>query len=317
MTKDSVSSSDEIYYVSLKKKLSVYTYGISKLNSIEFKSPTSDTTVRYKPNEKFNLGIGFNYRWAGLSAAFNMKFINNDDNRLGKSTSFDIQSDLYSRKFLSTINLQAYKGFYWENVNRYDTTWSIRDSMPVRPDITTVNMGFNTIFSFNFRKFSLKAPYVHTEWQKKSAGSWLVGWHISLYSLVSGAILIPEPLRASFPVFDQTMHIVTANFGGSIGYSYTLVMYEEFYLNALLMLGMSMQSFEAFGDSRELIHNDIKPTTRSLFRLAFGSNNEKCYYGVSLIAESFPIRNSFQSQFVYNYGRLRIFYGRRFNLSGR
>jgi len=315
LTNDTLSSYDKTYYTELKDKLSIHVYGILKLNSLEFKNSTSDTVIRYKPNEKFNMGLGFNYKWAGVSAAFNLKFINNDDDIYGKSTSFDLQSDVFSRRYLSTINFQAYKGFYFDNVNRYDTTWSIRDSVPLRPDFITLNIGFNSIYAVNFRKFSLKAPYVHTEWQKRSAGSWLIGIHLSAYSLFSDTLVLPSMLRSSFPVYNRAKSISTSSMGASGGYSYTLVLYEEFYLNALLMVGFSLQAFKTLDLGGKLILKDIQPATKSTFRLSLGYNNDKCYYGISVIAESFPVKNSFQSSFIYNYGRLRLFYGRRFNLN--
>lgn len=314
-SEDSLGVYDNTYYNDLRDKFSVYTYGIIKLNSIEFKNPSSDTIVRYKPNEKFNLGLGFNYKWAGLSAAFNLKFINNDDELHGKTQCFDLQSDFFSRKFLTSVNLQTYKGFFWENINRFDTTWNVRDSVPLRPDIITVGFGVNSIYAFNFEKFSLKAPYVHTEWQKRSAGSWLVGGHLSTYSLTSESLIIPLFLRSAFPVYNRTMNIVTSSIGGSAGYSYTFVFFEEYYINALLMVGISLQSYRFYGPSNRLVSDDVKASTKSSFRLSMGFNNDKCYYGISLISESFPLKNSFQSTFVYNYGRLRLYYGRRFNLN--
>lgn len=310
---DSLQTINESYYTSLKDKLSVHLYGITKFNNIELRNSLADTIVKYKPNENFNIGAGFNYKWVGISAAFNFSFINNDDEIFGKTTSFDLQSDIYTRKFIWTMNLQSYYGFYWGNVNVFDTTWSIRDSVPLRPDITTANIGVNMIYTFNHEKFSFKAPYVHTEWQKRSAGSWLYGAHLSLYTLNTDSVIVPLMLQEAYPLYDSLTSLVTFNLGSSIGYSYTFIFFDHFYINATLMLGLSMQVVGAYDIYGKPLIETLRPSSRSHLRLSIGSNNDRCYYGISAILNSYPVRNQFQSSFVYNYGKVRIFYGRHFS----
>lgn len=305
------------YYYSFKDKLSVHLYGITKFNSIELRSPSSDTLIKYQPNENFNIGAGFNYKWAGISAAFNFRFINNDNQLYGNTTSFDLQSDIYSRKFIWTINLQSYNGFYWGNVNKYDSTWSIRDSVPLRPDISTINLGVNMIYTFNHQKFSFKAPFVFTERQKHSAGSWLYGAFMSLYSLNTDSVIVPSILQNSFSLYDSLTSLTTINIGNSIGYSYTFVFFDKFYFNGTLMVGLSMQIVGAYDLFGRVIMEEARLSTKSHLRLSLGSNNDKCYYGISIILDSYPVKNQFESSFVYNYGKFRIYYGRHLNWESR
>ena len=310
---DSTDFTTNSYYVSLKEELSIHVYGITKFNNIELRNPSSDTVIRYQPNENFNIGAGFNYKWAGISGAFNFKFINNDDRIYGKTTSFDLQSDIYTRKFIWTVNLQSYNGFYWGNVNVFDSTWSIRDSVPLRPDITTVNLGASMIYTFNHEKFSFKAPYVYTERQIRTAGSWLYGVHASFYAISAVSALIPENLQPAFPLYDSLATLSTVNTGSSIGYSYTWVFFKQFYINGTLMLGLSLQAVAAYDIYGNALIEKVRASSRSHIRLSIGANNERCYYGISVIIDSYPIRNEFQSSFVYNYGKFRIYYGRHLN----
>ena len=305
------------YYYSFKDRLSVHVYGITKFNNIELRSPSSDTIIKYQPNEKFNMGAGFNYKWAGISAAFNLRFINNDNQLYGNTTSFDLQSDIYTRKFIWTVNLQSYYGFYWGNVNKYDSTWSISDSVPLRPDIITANLGANMIYTFNYQKFSFKAPYAYTERQVHSAGSWLYGAFLSFYALNADSPIVPSILRSSFPLYNRLTSLTTLNVGNSIGYSYTFVFFDKFYLNGTLMIGLSAQMVKAYNIVNRAIMEDVRFSSKSHLRLSLGSNNDKCYYGISLILDSYPIRNEFESSFVYNYGKFRIYYGRHLNWENR
>jgi len=314
--KDTIHVSPAPYYISLKDKLSIHIYGITKFNQIELKSPSKDTIIRFQPNENFNVGAGFNYKWAGISGAFNFKFLNNDNTVYGTTTSFDLQSDIFTRKTVWSINFQSYEGFYWGNVNEFDTTWNTRDSVPLRPDINTVNLGCNMIYTVNYEKFSFKAPYTHTEWQKRSAGSWLLGIHLSYYGMKADSILIPFRLWPSYPIYSSMTTLGTYSLGSSMGYSYTYIFWKHFYLNATLMVGLSIQTYRASSRSGRVMVNESNLSSKLHFRLSIGVNNEKCYYGISAIMDSYPIRNELESEFIYNYGKIRIFYGRHINWEG-
>lgn len=313
--KDSVIFSDTGYYVSLRDRLTVYAYGITKFNTFEIKNSEGDYLVRYRPNENFNLGIGFNYQWMGIGGAFNLKFLNDDQEVYGHTKSFDIQSDIFSKGMVLTANLQSYKGFFWDNVRSYDTTWNIRDSVPLRPDVETFNLGVSGIHAFNTNKFSFRAPYVYTEWQKRSAGSWLFGWQFSFYRLSADRYLIPPELAEYYPVLGRLVNLSTMSLGAGFGYSYTLVVKEVFFLNATLLLGLSMQGVTANDNRRAVLINDILPSAHSHFRMAIGVNNERHYYGISLISDTNPITHQEKSEYIYKYGKIKLFYGRHFNVS--
>ena len=118
----SVSASDTGYYVSQSDQFSLYTYGIVKLNSFELKNQQGLDLLKYRPNENVNLGLGFNYKWLGIGTAFNFIFLNNDSEIYGKSSSVDLQGDIYAESTIFTVNAQTYKGFFLENMNDYDTS---------------------------------------------------------------------------------------------------------------------------------------------------------------------------------------------------
>jgi hypothetical protein len=67
---DTIYSSGKIYYESLNDKLTIYLYGITKLNQFQLKNAEKEDLIKYKPNERLNLGVGFNYRWLGIGAGW-------------------------------------------------------------------------------------------------------------------------------------------------------------------------------------------------------------------------------------------------------
>lgn len=314
MAQDTAYSPENVYYESLDDKLTIYLYGITKLNQFQLKNAEKKDLIRYKPNERLNLGLGFNYRWLGIGAAFNFKFINRDDHIYGKTNSFDLQVDLFTSKMLFNANLQSYKGYYWNNVNDYYPDWNIRDSVIIRPDVSTNSLGANGIYIFNHRKFSFRSAFAYTERQKQSAGSWIAGGYFSMYGVNADSSLVPGLLHPSYPVYDSLTKLTSLNIGGAFGYSYTFVVRQKFFINSTLMIGISLQANEAL----DLYNNDLGsvaiPSVKSHFRLAVGFNNEKCFYGVSFVIDSYLVQNKSKSEFTYNQGKLRIFYGRRFSL---
>lgn len=314
---DSLASTDSSYYISLKDKLTVYGYGITKLNSFELKNGEGKDRIRYNPNENFNVGLGFNYSWMGIGLALNLGLFNNDNSVYGKTKSFDIQSDIFTKKLIITGNLQTYKGFYWDNIDTYDSTWNVKDSVPIRPDISTSNLGVSLIYSFNSEKFSFRSAYVNTEWQKKSAGSWLIGGQLSFFEMKADSSIVPIEFSQSYPTFHSLANMATFSIGASLGYSYTYVLDEVFFINATFLLGLSAQVAIATNINEVVLLQETKLSSRSHLRIASGINNDRYYYGLSFVIDSYPIKNKLQSEFIFNYGKVRIFYGRHFDLSKR
>ena len=211
------------YFTSLRDRFSVFAQGMVKLNEIELRDAHRDAPLRYKPNSNFNVGFGCNYRWIGLGLAFRLGVINNDDQLYGKTEGLDLQTDMFTSRFLLTGSLQSYKGYYWENVDTYQNAWNTSDSVPIRPDIETFASGVNFFYALNHTKFSLKAVYRGTDWQFRTAGSWLVGGQASTFSMHADIPLVPASLAYYYPDFDSLVSVNTLNLGVNGGYSYNFV----------------------------------------------------------------------------------------------
>jgi hypothetical protein len=315
---DTTVSQSDIYYVSYSEKLSLYTYGISKFSNFEVKDTLLNKKIKYAPNSNFNIGIGFNYKWLGLAVAFNFDFINNADVGLyGETESFDIQAEVYSEKIFFSGNFQIYKGYYWANPNVFYPDWSKKDSLVKKPTLTTANLALNGFYVLNHEQFSLKSSITGTERQLKSAGSWLAGYKASIYAIADSGSLVPDELVTWFPNALDIASLTTINIGGSMGYTYTFVFKEYYFLNALLMLGFNVQVINVKNIYGEQIGADGRLSTNGTFRFGIGCNKEKYYYGLSYNTDSYSIVNPNKTELNYNYGKFRIYYGRRFNLKDK
>lgn len=298
---------------SYSDKLGIYVYGIQKFSNFELKGEGQDEKLQYGPNENLNLGLGFNYKWMGLGAAFNLGFVNSDNDLYGETSSLDLQMDIYSRKLLLSGNFQYYQGYYWRNPDDYFEDWSIEDSAVVRPDIVTATFGFSGTYVFNHERFSFKAAFQNTERQIKSAGSWLLGMRFSGYAINADSSLVPNELHDLYPEAVELAGLGTVNFGFAGGYTYSLVFAKYFYLNAALMVGFNLQAVSAYNLQGETLGSDGKVSSNALFRMALGCNKPTHFYGISVNADSFLVRDPNETEFSYNYGKVRFYYGRRFN----
>ncbi len=314
---DTIPRNDTSFYVSLNEKLTIYTYGVSKFNQFEVSNNENDKALTYLPNTKFNIGLGFSYRWVDLSTTFNFKFLNNDNDIYGETTSFDIQSDLFTRRMILSGNIQSYKGFYWQNPGEYYPVWNKIDSFIIRPDIETFQVGTNIVYAFNHERFSFKSAFTRTGWQKKRAGSWLAGGFLSLYELNADSIIAPVIALSSFPVYDSICKIDALNFGGSIGYAYNYVWHRKFFINGTLMFGVASQTFLASDGEgvTRIFENNL--STKTHFRFAIGFNSEKQTFGLSAVLDSYIIRNRSVNELSNNYGKINVFYARRFDVRKR
>lgn len=303
-------------YISYGNKLGVYLYGISKFSGFEIKGTNIKQSIEYSPNSNFNLGAGFNYKWIGLGLAFNFGFINNSDKKLyGDTKSLDIQFEGFLKEYIISGNFQVYKSYYWKNPNDFFSGWNTNDSLVVKPNITTINLGVNVIHVFNHESFSLKSAYMGTERQLCSAGSWLMGGKASLYAVADDSTLVPEIIMDYYPNASEIASLAAINIGGAFGYSYTFVFKEYFFVNMTVMLGLNIQHVGANEASGSSLGSDAKLGSNAYLRFAIGGNKDERYYGMSLNVESYLIKNPNETQFSYDYGKFKIYYGRRFNIN--
>ncbi len=302
-------------FISYSQKLGVYFYGISKFSNFQIEGTELNKSIDYSPNNNFNLGAGFNYKWIAFAFAFNFKFINNNDKELyGDTKSSDIQIETFMKKYLVSGNFQVYKGYYWKNPDDFYTNWSKKDSLIIKPKLSTVNFALDVIHIFNYESFSLKAAYIGTERQLVSSGSWLVGAKASIYGAADDSTLVPEILTGYYPEASRIAQLTAINVGGALGYSHTFVFKKYYFTNITFMLGVNVQGVGVNSSSGENLGIDSKIGSNAYLRFAIGCNKEKKYYGISVNIESYVVRNPNETQLTYDYGKLKLYYGKRFNL---
>lgn len=313
------TKNDTSYISDHSNDLTVRLYGSRKYTNYKLHDREDNTTVSYKPNDNFNVGFGFNYKFLGINFGFNMPFINNDNDIYGKTKYLDLQSHLYLRKLTVDFIGQYYKGYYLANPTDVISGFNPAGNYPQRQDMHSLNLGLDVQYIFNDEKFSFRAAFLQNEYQKKSAGSVMLG--ASVYSFFFRADSSIVPSNSINPEIYNRYNFTRTNIysiaaGG--GYAYTYVYREHFFITASLMA-------EA-GINYTILDNTITDDRKDhagfqlnyTIRCAAGYNSERYFAGIHFVdittQSDSPIRAIHQQ---LGAGNFRVSFVKRFKIKRR
>lgn len=242
---DSNEKSDTTYYVQYPADINVRVYFSQKFTGFQLASENPVSSIQYIPNTTRNLGIGFTYKWATLNLAYGLAFINPEKGR-GKTKYLDLQSHQYFDKWTIDFYGQFYNGYYLQNPPPNQS------QEYVRPDIKVSEIGLVMQYVFNHKKFSFRAAYLNTEYQKKSAGSILVGGNVFYGKITSDSTMLPAFYRnmGSKPIRE----IIFYKVGPLAGYAYTLVIAKHFYISAALTAHFNLGHYELADEKKSNVY---------------------------------------------------------------
>jgi hypothetical protein len=216
----------EEYFEDLSERLIGRFYFSRKFTAFQVDDQAENRTFRYMPGSTLNMGVGATYRFLTVNLAYGWGFLNpNRDRR--NSTYLDLQAHIYPRTMVIDVFGQFYKGYYLgpalsatpPGLNTYS-----------RPDMFVSKIGASVQYLFNHEKFSFRAAFLQNEWQKKSAGSFLLG-----FEMHGGRAQDDVPLVPPFFLDDPERNFLATRyfeFGPNAGYAYTLIIAKYFFITA-------------------------------------------------------------------------------------
>jgi len=295
----------------LSHLLAVYTNLSGKINSLDISSINTENELHIVPNGQTTVGLGFDYRWLGLSTSFSLPFMNKDDEFKGTTERFDVQINYYNNSFGIDAYLNYYKGFYLDNADDF-MDWPF-ENFPLLQGMETFAFGISSYYFFNNKKFSYKAAFTRTQMQKKSAGSFILGAYMNRNVAIAPdgvyPVELPDSLMNNFDIdgFSNTL------IGITFGYTYTWVFLKRFFINLSLAPGVGYAQPEV---STSLEDMKIEPTVSASItsRLSLGYEGKHLYMGFNLVA----INHNFSYEPIEvssTTGNLRFFIGKRFDIS--
>lgn len=127
------------------------------------------------PNSNYRLFLSLDYQFLGFSYGFSPTFFaaNNEDDLKGESSFSDFKFRAALGHWIQGFQITTTEGYYIENTSDFLPNWKEgTDPYLQIPDFKSKIYGMSTSYTFN-TNFSFRNLLYQTEWQKKSAGSFI------------------------------------------------------------------------------------------------------------------------------------------------
>src|SRR5918993_3497745 len=301
---------DSTYYVSYEKLLTTRFYFSKKYTSLKFRDIEKNFNLTYRPNTTLNMGVGATYRSFTLNLAYGFGFLNPERGE-GKTKYLDLQFHTYTRRFVIDVFGQFYRGFFLtqNSTNSPDTEYYLR------PDLTVNQIGASVQYMLNHKKFSYRASFLQSEWQKKSAGTFIFGLETYGGKVEADSSIIPK-----FVNNEQASREITElrffEFGPNAGYAYTLVIKKHFFLTASASVSLDFGQNTVFDQTGTVKSFGVSPN--SFFRFFGGYNSSKWALSVIYVTNSVRLATgSFDRRTILDTGNFRVNYVYRFEFHGK
>ncbi len=296
--------------VDFSDKLAIYFNISGKVNSIDIQSITTEKQLQLLPNGSTSIGLGLDYKWIGLGFSFSPGFLNKDDAIYGSTKRIDMQLNYYRNSFGIDAYMKYYKGFYLENPDDF-INWPNRE-FPLLQGMETLGAGISAYYVFNNKKFSYKAAFPRTMWQKRSAGSFILGAYLNLNVCNAPDGVLPPELPDSLSANFDIRGFSNAIAGIAFGYTYTWVIKKRFFMNLSVVPGIGSAHPEVITSIEDKKYSP-RATASITSRVSLGYEGKRLYYGFNVVSmiDNFSYENIDVSTTT---GNLRFFIGKRFDV---
>lgn len=299
------SQHDTVYYTSYNNLVTSRFYFSQKYTTLRIRNNKEDYNLNYSPNTTLNMGVGATYRWATLNLAYGFGFLNTDQNR-GKTRYLDLQFHGYGKKIVIDVLGQFYKGFYLYPKGRA----AAQREYYKRPDLGVNLIGTSIQYVVNNKRFSFRSSVFQNEWQKKSAGTFLVGFETHIGRINADSTMTPHiisPVAADMNQYKTSFFDVGLNGG----YAYTLVIKRNYFVTGAATISFDYGFSNVVDQEGSKHHSGI--TSNTLFRLGTGYNSER--WGVSLVFVNNDVRLAKAADYSFSLhaGNVRLNFIYRFS----
>lgn len=246
----------------------------------------------YKPAVLGVVGLSVKIKKVYVSAAVQLPPTDQIKHDFGNTKFRNININIQGRVLYWGLFYRDYKGFYLKTYEPYYPNWN-KDSLgfPKSPTLRIIDAGLNLGFNFN-HNFSLNAAFAQGERQKKSAGSFLMGFSERYQRIEADTSFVPPTQGKLYPNLDKLRY---GNFISSIiyfGFGYQFVIKKSFHLTIVTMggSGLQIQNYTQDNKKRAWINYPTYATIKS----QFGYNGEHFFTNLIYTYEynTIPIKES-------------------------
>ncbi len=302
---------DTSYYNSYRSMLTGRVYLSRKYNVLSFNPPPPATTFKYRATTSLNLGIGATYHAITVNIGIGItKF--NSNNEKGDTKYLSLQGHFYARKWNVDLQGEFYKGYY---MTPQGLAAPPGKDYYLRPDMGFSLIGFAFYRALNSKKFSYQAGLLQNEWQKKSAGSLLYGGEIYYGAIFGDSSLVPTLVDPNAEMADiDKFHFFS--FGPGIGYAYTFVYKEHFFVLGSLTLNLAFRYSSEISTKLDQHASQMGFRPNYIVHAGTGYNGSKWSLSILWVdTELFMHGENTDYRYTVGVGNYRLVYARRFNLN--
>jgi hypothetical protein len=227
-----ISNLDTNYITSTKREFTFVLPISKKFYGFNINDLSDNRRLKFSPNTYYH--IGFNFSNIILTFGFGSALRFGAKPNHGKTISRDLQLTVIGKRIITDVNYQNYKSFYVSNSNEFFPSRK-DDTVIIRPDIHVISFGVNTMYIYNYKKYSLRGAFSFTDTQRKSASSFMTGIYHShvVFSSTDSSFF-------KYPLIDYFSDELTAinrlsiiTIGINAGYGYTYVHKKIIFSNAV------------------------------------------------------------------------------------
>lgn len=253
-------------------------------------------------NSQLRLVLSLDYEFIGASIGFSPKFLpgNNDNNLKGKSAYKDHSFRFFLGNWTQEFQYKKVKSFYVENTKDLILDWIEGQDMYLQfPDFKTVFWGGYTSYVLN-PKFSLRNVVYNTEWQRKSAGSFVPTFRYG-YTQLSGTI-------GNTQSYENMYDIAIAP-----DYYYTAVIQKKWFVSFYASPSFGIRFSENGERGIDAKENNIYFPLSFDGGLQLGYSSHKFIYGANLKFETTWCDENSMTNITNNVLYAKIYFGYRFD----
>ncbi|MGB5822153.1 MAG: DUF4421 family protein [Saonia sp.] len=264
---------------------------------------STNTRLELVPNSSLRIDLSLDYEFMGASIGFSPKFLpgNDDDAIKGKSSFTDYRFRFFLGNWTQEVQYASTQGYYVENTGDFLPNWiEGEDAYLQFPEFRVRRWGGSTSYVLN-PKFSLRNVVYQTEWQRKSAGSFVptINYSYNRFSnLVEGSKMVENAIDVQL----------------AASYYFTWAVHQNWFISQYISPGLGMR-FSAYEEeaATDLIerNNHLIATLDGGMQLGYSSR--KVIFGLNMNFD-FNWYNEDKTTSVVNnklYGKL--YFGYRFN----
>lgn len=264
----------------------------------------TNTNLVILPNNNLKFSLSLDYEFIGVSIGFSPKFLlgNNDDDLKGKSSFTDYGFRFFLGNWTQEIIYSNIQGYYVENTKDFLPGWEENEDPFIQfPNLKTIQWGGSTSYIFN-DSFSFRNIVYQTEWQRKSAGSFIPKLEY-IYNRFSNRA---NNIKSVDNAFDIKI---------APSYYYTWVIHRNWFASTFLSPAIGIRFSNSMKEENGVT---LKEKNQQLIKaleggLQLGFSSEKFIFGVNLNFDANWVNEDKTTNVIDDKFYAKLYFGYRFN----